>query len=87
MPQSLLNRIHVLNYTESGHESLRHNFMRTIAPEVKAIEHTVEFMDGQDNRFIRSVRSFLKSSDSRCSTQRQELRAPSIRSSRGCAVC
>lgn len=30
--------------------------MRTVTPEVKTVEHPVEFLDSQDNRFVRHVR-------------------------------
>lgn len=29
--------------------------MRTVTPEVKAVEHPVEFLNSQDNRFVRHV--------------------------------
>ena len=48
--------IHALDYTESGYESRRQNLMRTVAPEVKAIEHPVEFLDGQNDRLVGGVR-------------------------------
>ena len=47
--------IHALDYTESGYESRRQNLMRTVAPEVKAIEHPVEFLDGQNDRLVGGV--------------------------------
>ena len=43
-------------YTESGHESRRQYLMRTVTPKVRTVEHPVEFLDGQDNRFVRHVR-------------------------------
>lgn len=29
--------------------------MRTVTPEVKTVEHPVEFLDSQDNRFVRHI--------------------------------
>lgn len=47
---------HALKYIESGHESRRQNLMRMVTPEVKTVEHPVEFLHSQDNRFVRKVR-------------------------------
>ena len=47
--------IHALDYPESGHESRRQSLMGTITPEVKTVEHLVEFLDSQDNCFVRHV--------------------------------
>ncbi|MNL52847.1 hypothetical protein D3C87_1760520 [compost metagenome] len=35
--------------------------MRTVAPEVKAIEHPVEFLDGQNDRLVGGVRRCFES--------------------------
>ena len=49
------HRNHALDYTESGHESRRQNLMWSVTPEIKTVEHPVEFLDGQDNRFVHHV--------------------------------
>jgi len=42
-------------YSESGRESRRQNLMRTVTPKVGTGEHPVEFLDSQNNRFLRHV--------------------------------
>ncbi len=34
--------------------------MRTVTPEVKTVEHPVQLLDGQDNRFINHIRRCFK---------------------------
>ena len=38
---------HAADYTESGDVSRRQNLMRTVAPEVEAVEEPVQFLNGQ----------------------------------------
>ncbi|MNJ57492.1 hypothetical protein D3C77_530810 [compost metagenome] len=40
---------HAADYTESGDVSRCQNLMRTVAPEVEAVEQPVQFLNGQDD--------------------------------------
>ena len=53
--------IHALHYTESGDESRRQNLVRPVAPEVKALDHPVEFLDAQNDRLVGGVRRCFES--------------------------
>ena len=47
--------IHAPDHTESGHESRRRNLMKSIAPEIKAVEYPVGFLDSEDNRLVGDI--------------------------------
>ncbi len=46
---------HAADYTESGDVSRRQNLMRTVTPEVEAVEQPVQLLDGQDNDFVSDI--------------------------------
>lgn len=47
---------HAADYTESGDVSRRQNLMRTVAPEVEAIEQTVQSLNGKENGDVSRIR-------------------------------
>src|SRR5690606_29158105 len=71
--------IHALDYTESGDESRRQNLVRPVAPEVKTIEHPVEFLDAQTIASSVASGDVLNRSDSRRLSQRQKPCTPNVK--------
>lgn len=47
---------HALDYTQSGDDSRGKNLMWTVAPQIIAVQQSVELLNRQHSSFIRTIR-------------------------------